>query len=85
MPGPEERRLLWSAHLGDEHAVGPTELNRLAAMVDLPGGHVRSVVLCAAALARRAGRPIASEDLSRALAMEYRKLGKPLPASVREG
>jgi hypothetical protein len=80
LPGPAERRLLWRAHLGQE-LDAPT-LNRLAALPDLAGGHIRGAVLTAAALARAADRPLRPADLVRALAAEYRKLGRSPPGEL---
>jgi hypothetical protein len=81
-PAPEQRRDLWRAHLGEAHEVDARDLNRLAALVDLSGGHVRNVVLCAAVLAGSAARPIRFEDLLRGLELEYRKLGRNAPAGL---
>ena len=82
LPGPEERRALWSAHLGTGHTLAPRDLNELAASCDLAGGHVRNAVLAAAVLAREAARPIAWNDVLLGLALECRKLGKPLPPNL---
>jgi hypothetical protein len=82
-PGPEERRALWEAHLGTGHALQPRDLNRLAATVDLGGGHVRNAVLGAAVLAQGAGRPITWTDVVQGVAVEYRKLGKQVPVGLR--
>jgi hypothetical protein len=84
-PGPEERRALWEAHLGTGHALQPRDLNRLAATVDLGGGHVRNAVLGAAVLAQGAGRPIQWADVVQGVAVEYRKLGKQVPVGLRGG
>lgn len=81
-PGPEERRGLWSAHLGIGHAVTSAELNRLAATVDLAGGHIRNVVLTAAVVAQHAGRSITLADLLVGLSAEYRKLGRHVPSEL---
>lgn len=81
-PGPEERRALWLAHLGDGHRLDAAVLNRLAASCDLAGGHIRNAVLAAAAIARQRGDAMTEIDLVAALAAEYRKLGKPLPAGL---
>ncbi len=81
-PAPEERRAIWLAHLGEEHDVGPPELNRLAAGCDLAGGHIRNAVLVAAARARRRNGPITFEDLARGAVSEYRKLGRQPPSGL---
>jgi len=78
LPQPDERRALWLAHLGDAHAIGTADMNRLAAGCELAGGHIRNVVLAARALSPDA--PIDWSPLVLALAGEYRKLGKPLPS-----
>ncbi|HEY0015722.1 MAG TPA: ATP-binding protein [Longimicrobium sp.] len=83
LPGPQERRALWEAHLGADHAIATADLNRLAAMADVGGGNIRNAVLEAAVRARHAARPIAVPDVEAALAGEYRKLGKTVPAGLR--
>ena len=62
-PGPEERRDLWTAHLGQAHGLDFADLNRLAAKCDLAGGHIRNIVLAAAALARARHDVIREADL----------------------
>jgi hypothetical protein len=84
-PGPEERRALWQAHLGEGHDLDQGVLNRLAATVDLAGGHVRNAVLTAAASARAAQRTLNYADLLRGIASEYRKLGRQMPAGLTVG
>ncbi|MGK3995857.1 ATP-binding protein [Sorangium sp. So ce1024] len=84
LPGPEERRALWLAHLGPDHDVDQARLNQLAATVDVTGGHIRNAVLTAALLAQGAGRRIAWTDLLRGLALELRKLGQAFPSSLRD-
>jgi hypothetical protein len=81
-PGPEERRALWLAHLGERHGLDAAALNRLAAACDLAGGHIRNVVLAAAALARQRGTALDEAALLAAVATEYRKLGKALPSAM---
>jgi SpoVK/Ycf46/Vps4 family AAA+-type ATPase len=83
-PGPEERRGLWVAHLGVEHRLTAYELNRLAATVDLAGGHIRNVVLTAAVVAQDAGRSIGFADLVVGLVAEYRKLGRQVPVEWQQ-
>jgi len=81
-PGPQERRGLWTAHLGRGHAVADADLNRLAAMAEMAGGHIRNVVLTAAVLAQKQGRAITWPDIAGALRIEYRKLGWTVPAEL---
>lgn len=83
-PGPEERRDLWLAHLGARHRLTAQELNRLAATVDLAGGHIRNVVLTAAVVAQHAGRSIGFADLVVGLVAEYRKLGRQVPVEWQQ-
>jgi hypothetical protein len=83
LPGPEERRALWQAHLGTHHALDAASINRLAASVDLVGGHIRNAVLSAAVLARRDRRLIAYADVVTALLVEYRKLGRSIPPTLQ--
>ncbi len=82
-PQPAERRALWLVHLGSGHRVAETDLNRLAAMADLAGGHIRNVVLTAAVLAQEQGAPIAYGDLAEGLKVEYRKLGWTVPPELQ--
>lgn len=83
LPGPEERRALWLAHLGFEHELDQADINRLAASVDLVGGHIRNAVLSAAVVARKAGRRIQLDDVITALLVEYRKLGRSIPPELQ--
>ena len=82
-PGPEKRRDLWIAHLGDAHAMSRAELNRIAAACDLCGGHIRNVTLAAKALAGTGA--ITLPMLLAALASEYRKLGRQMPEGLASG
>lgn len=85
LPDVGERRRLWSLHLGDAPALDAGWLNHVAALVDLPGGHIRNAALTAALLARRRGgeaEAVAAADLREALALEYRKLGQRPPDSL---
>jgi SpoVK/Ycf46/Vps4 family AAA+-type ATPase len=88
LPDVAERRALWSLHLGAAPDLDPAMLNAVAALVDLPGGHIRNAVLTAALLARQRqmngdGTPgLHANDLREALALEYRKLGQRAPDSL---
>ena len=84
-PGPEERRALWLAHLGEGHALTPVQINQLAIAADFTGGHIRNAVLTAAALARWAGRAITYADIIEGLTGEYRKLSRPVPGELAAG
>jgi SpoVK/Ycf46/Vps4 family AAA+-type ATPase len=80
LPDAPARRRLWDCHLGEAHEISSSRLDRLAAAVDLTGGHVRNVVLAASARARAEGRMIVSTDLDAAIAEEYAKLGRTAPS-----
>lgn len=84
LPSPQERRSLWKAHLGEGHQLDISQLNELAASCDFAGGHIRNVVLSAAAVACRKDRLIAYGDLKQAVVTEYRKLGKAVPRNLGE-
>ena len=85
LPTPIERRALWAAHLGSRHALAPAELNCLATLCELAGGHIRNVVLAAAAQATAAHGVIGYDAVAAAAAAEYRKLGRQPPAGLRAG
>jgi hypothetical protein len=82
LPGPDERKAIWLAHLGGAHALGERAIHRLAATTDLAGGHVRNVVLAAALVARARGTPIGWDDVMTGLELEYKKLGRSLPSGL---
>lgn len=82
LPEAAERIALWRAHLGEGHSVGGPELNRLAALADIAGGHIRNVVLMAAVLARESGGAITYGHLLDGLKSEYRKLGLTVPSEL---
>jgi hypothetical protein len=79
LPQADERRELWLRHLGAQHGLSAAELAQLAAWADLPGGHIRNVVLSASALTGN-DETVGWNELTRALELELRKLGKQLPA-----
>ena len=81
-PDATARRSLWQAHLGEASDCTAADLNRLAALGDFAGGHVRNAVLAAAAQARARGGRIAYADIADGLRAEYRKLGRSAPADL---
>ena len=83
LPGPEERRDLWRSHLGNQHHLSDSQINQLAAICDLCGGHIRNAVFASAAVAQAMGRAIEFPDVSVGLAAEYRKLGRQMPAELK--
>jgi hypothetical protein len=78
-PGPDERRALWLAHLGEHHAMDVSQVNRISATCDLAGGHIRNATLAAASSSRNA---IDYAALCTAIESEYRKLGRQIPAGL---
>jgi hypothetical protein len=84
LPNAVERRALWEAHLGAHHDVDAAALARLAAEVDLAGGHIRNAVLTAALLARARGDDarVAPRDVAQGVALEYTKLGRQPPGAL---
>jgi hypothetical protein len=81
-PGPAERRALWQAHLGHDHALSAQEINLVAGQCDFAGGHIRNVVLAAAVAARASGQEIDLAQLLTALQGEYRKAGRSVPPAL---
>jgi len=79
-PGPEERRALWLAHLGTQHRLSPGQINAIAAAAELSGGQIRAAVLSAAIQAGRHGGAITWDDVTAGLGVEFRKMGRQLPA-----
>jgi len=82
LPGPEERRALWKSHLGSGSTLSTSELNALAVLVDLSGGHTRNAVLAAAVRARHAARGITFDDVLAGVEGELRKLGRQMPVEL---
>ncbi|WP_198320997.1 ATP-binding protein [Azohydromonas aeria] len=93
LPDVAERRQLWRLHLGETGALDAAALGAIAALADLPGGHIRNAVFTAALLARQRAEEgeggagagaaaVCAQDLREALALEYRKLGQRAPDSL---
>ncbi len=81
-PGVEERYRLWLAHLGSR-APDERTCRMLAAYCEMAGGHIRNVVLQAAALSRTTpDTPLSLAELVAALKSEYRKLGRTPPPQI---
>ena len=83
LPGPEQRRMLWHSHLGTGHSLTQKDLNQLAAIVDMSGGHIRNAVLTAAVFAQNEDRLIKYDDIIYALTGEYRKMGRQMPVGLK--
>ena len=84
LPGTDERRALWLAHLGDRHSLSAQAITRLAVSVDFAGGHIRNAVLTASVLAQSENRPITMQDLKRGIAVEFAKVGRQMPTGLDE-
>jgi SpoVK/Ycf46/Vps4 family AAA+-type ATPase len=82
-PGPEERRALWLAHLGEAHTLTSAEINQISVAADLSGGQIRNAVLAAAIHASSHGGAIGLTDITAGLLVEYRKLGRQLPEELK--
>ena len=82
LPAAPERRRIWRLHLGADHALKGSELNRLAGVVDLAGGHIRNIAHSARVLAAARAQPIGFADLATGVTLEYRKLGRPPPVGL---
>lgn len=78
-----ERRQLWRAHLGSCSDLTAGEINKLSALADLAGGHIRNVVLSAAAMAKATGRKINYQDIVQGMESEYRKIGRQMPVTLK--
>jgi hypothetical protein len=76
-PDEEMRKRLWAAHIP---AATPTasdfDFDALARRFPLSGGYIRNSVLRAAFIAAQERRPLRHDHLTRAIALEYRELGK---------
>jgi len=84
LPGPEERRALWLAHLGAKHGVSLGQLNLLSAVAELTGGQIRNAVLRGAVDAAQDGNSIEFRHLLTGVASEYRKLSRQLPNELKQ-
>lgn len=82
LPAPRERRRIWQLTLGDDHRLAPGEINRLASLVDLSGGHLRNIAVTARVLATAEGRAPGMGDVVVGVEQEYRKLGRPAPGGL---
>ena len=76
-PDEDEREQLWRAHLPPQlPREGELDLRTLARRFTMSGGYVRNSVLRAAFLASEEGAPLSQQHLERAVALEFRELGK---------
>lgn len=84
LPGPQERRDLWLAHLGSEHGVNGGQLNLLSAVAELTGGQIRNAVLRAAVDAAQESKKIQYCHLLAGVASEFRKMSRQLPNELKQ-
>lgn len=84
LPGPQERRDLWLAHLGPEHGVNGGQLNLLSAVAELTGGQIRNAVLRAAVDAAQENKKIQYSHLLAGVASEFRKMSRQLPNELKQ-
>lgn len=76
-PGEEERRRIWARVFPAETPLGgDVDLDLLARNIDLTGGHLRNVALCAAFFAAGEGGPVSMRHILRAARGEYQKMGR---------
>jgi ATP-dependent 26S proteasome regulatory subunit len=78
-PFPDEdmRRRLWETHIPDATPTASDfDFATLARRFPLSGGYIRNSVLRAAFIAAHERRPLSNDHLMRAVALEYRELGK---------
>ncbi|MBK9031412.1 MAG: ATP-binding protein [Myxococcales bacterium] len=78
-PFPDEdmRVRLWAAHIPTATPIaGDFDFKDLARRFPLSGGYIRNSTLRGAFLAAQENRPLAQEHLLRAIALEYREMGK---------
>ncbi|HEX4829622.1 MAG TPA: ATP-binding protein [Trebonia sp.] len=84
VPTPEQRRLIWARLWPAAAPLDPgLDLDRLAAEVDLPGGHLRNIAVSAAFGAAADGGVITAAHLDHAIRREYQHLGKITPPARR--
>lgn len=82
LPGFQERLNLWLSHLG-ERCPDEKLCKTLASYCDISGGQIRNVVLTAAGCSSP-NQPIGIDQLLSALQREYQKLGRNLPAQLKQ-
>ncbi len=81
-PGIEERRALWACHLPDGAPLADdVDLDQLARLYPLVGGHVRNAAVAAGFLAAASDAPVCQEHLVRAIRHEYAKAGRAFPGA----
>lgn len=78
-PDEDQRLRIWQGLFPKEAPLdADLDYELLARRIDLTGGHLRNIALCAAFFAADEGAPVAMRHVLRAARGEYRKLGKVL-------
>jgi len=75
-PDAAQRRRLWATHTARLPLADDVDVEFCAVAFELSGGNVRNVAVTAAYLAATDGTGVTMEHLIRAVAYEYRKLGR---------
>jgi SpoVK/Ycf46/Vps4 family AAA+-type ATPase len=84
-PDEEMRAQLWRAHLPAElPRKGEFDFAALAEKYQLSGGYIRNAALRAAFLAAQEKTPLTQDHLARAVALEYREVGKLIDGGILE-
>ncbi len=81
MPDVEARRAIWRAHL-EKGSLPDADINHLAAVIDLAGGHIRNLVLSAAVMSDGAAPGL--PHFVAAAKLEYQKLGRQVPRDLEQ-
>jgi AAA+ superfamily predicted ATPase len=79
-PGPTQRYRLWTGHLPIEHLDPAIDLEMVADRFDLTGGEIRNAALAAAFAAAGGVGTVTADLLTIAIATEFAKKGRPVPA-----
>jgi ATP-dependent 26S proteasome regulatory subunit len=75
LPGPGDRRAIWSRHLPPD-AVAAADLDQLAAVAELSGGDIRNAVVFAVMYARGRDEPLAASHLMLGAWREMTRAGR---------
>lgn len=79
LPDARQRLRLWEAFLGCDTALTPTQVKRIARVAEIAGGHIKSVSRTARLMAAQHARPVGLSDVTRAMALAYRGMGRTPP------
>lgn len=79
-PAAPQRRELLRRNLGQDHGLTSGEINRIAGLIDLTGGHIRNIVHTARVLACEADVALDLGHMRIGINQEYQKLGRQAPS-----